>query len=105
MQLGNLIRLTSAALLLFLFASCGGPEKQIVGKWKTANGSSEAIWEFFGNGTLNNDGAPGRYTFGDNKRIKIQTQSATFIYQFEIQNDAMTWIASNGSRTEFARVK
>lgn len=99
------VSLTSAALLLCLLASCGGREKQILGKWKTATGASESIWEFFGNGSLHQDGAPGRYSFGDNERIKIETQSATFVYRFEIKGDEMTWAAATGARTEFTRVK
>ena len=101
----SLVRLTSAALLLFFFTSCGGPAKQIVGKWETTGGSSEQVWEFFPNGTLKEDDAPGRYTLGDNQRIKIQTQSATFVYELEIQGDTMTWTATNGTKMNFSRVK
>ncbi len=99
------VSLTSAALLLCILTGCGGPTKPIVGKWKTTVDASESTWEFSGNGALTQDGAPGRYSFGDSERIKIQTQTATFAYRIEIKGDAMIWIATNGARTEFTRVK
>ncbi len=80
---------------------CGGPHKQIAGKWK----AGDAVWDFASNGTLTTDGQPGRYTFGDQDRIKIQTGAATFVYQLELQSDRMTWIAPNGSKTELTRIK
>ncbi|MGZ5552979.1 MAG: hypothetical protein ACXWFY_00355 [Chthoniobacterales bacterium] len=101
----NLVSLTSAALLLFALAGCGGPKKEIVGKWKNARGAGEGVWEFLPNGSLTHDGAPGRYTFGDNKRIKIQTQSAIFVYQYDFQNEAMTWTTMDGAKIEFMRMK
>lgn len=104
-RVSTLLVLTSAGLLLFFCASCGGPAKQIVGQWKMGSGTSETTWEFFPNKSLTTDGAPGHYTFGDNNRIKIQTATATFVYQFEIQGDTMSWTATDGSKMRFTRAR
>jgi len=88
------------ALVLFLIG-CSEENKKIVGKWKSDG--SDVTWEFYENGTLSTDGKPGRYTFGDNERVKIQTQTATFMYQLELQGDHMTWRAPDGTRQELTR--
>ena len=105
LKLSKTICLTSAALLLFILPGCGGPSRQIVGKWKTTGAGGDVTWEFFSNGTLKEDTTSGRYTFGDNQRIKVQTSAATFVYQYEIHGDAMTWTALDGAKTNFARLK
>ena len=90
---------------LITVAGCDSSEKQIVGKWKSDGSSGEVIWEFFENGGLSVDGRPGRYTLGDRGRIKIQTQSATFLNQIKVAGDRMTWQAPDGPKQEFTRVK
>jgi hypothetical protein len=90
---------------LLAIAGCGGAKTGIVGKWKSHGSSGEVVWEFFDNGQLSAGGQPGRYTFGDGGRIKIQTQTATFVNQLELQGDRMTWKTPDGSRQEFTRVK
>ncbi len=90
---------------LFAIAGCGGAKKQIAGKWKSDGASGEIVWEFFDNGSLSAGGQAGRYSFGDGGRIKIQTQSATFVNQLELAGERMTWKAPDGSRQEFTRVK
>ncbi len=93
-------------VFLFALAGCDRTRKQLVGKWKAeSGGSGESAWEFFDNGTLSAGGSPGRYTFGDNNRLKIQTTTATFVYQFEFSGDRMTWKDPNGSRMELTRIK
>lgn len=92
-----------ALLALVLLAGCDKSSQQIVGKWKAEN--SNATWEFLANGSLDNNGAPGRYTFGDNKRLKIQTGAATFVYQYDLQNDRLTLIDPSGSRLELVRIR
>jgi hypothetical protein len=91
--------------MLCAMTGCDSSRKQIVGKWKASSQSSDVVWEFFDNGTLSTDGNPGRYTFGDNQRIKIQTQTATFVHQLELNGDRMTWTDPRGTKTEFTRVK
>jgi hypothetical protein len=93
------------AALLCATSACDGSGKQIVGKWKTTGGASEAVWEFHENGALSVDGSPGRYSFGDNRRIKVQTKTATFVHQMELEGDRMTWTDPNGGKLEFRRVK
>jgi len=96
--------LLALAAVLFALQACDTSRKQIVGKWK-AEGSNEVVWEFFGNGSLSTGGSPGRYSFGDGQRVKIQTQSATFVYQLEFQDDRMIWKDPNESKMEFRRMK
>ena len=102
MRYSLLVRLALFAAMIAL-AGCGGSSQPMVGKWKSGNSST--VWEFFENGTLNTDGTPGRYNFGDNKRIKIQTGAATFVYQLKIEGDRMTLTDPGGSAMELTRVK
>ena len=97
-----LVRLALLAAI-FALAGCGDLHQQIAGKWKT--GSGEVVWEFFANGVVTTDGAPGRYSFGDNNRIKIQTGAATFVYQLELQGDRMILKDAKGSAFELNRIK
>ena len=99
------IILLLTAMTLGAFSGCDTSRNEIVGKWKATSGSGDVVWEFFDNGTLDTAGSPGRYSFGDGKRIKVQTRTATFVYQFEVKGDRMTWIEPSGSRMEFTRVK
>jgi len=47
----------------------------------------------------------GRYSFGDNNRIKIETSIATSVYQMELVGDKMTLKEPNGSKLALTRVK
>jgi hypothetical protein len=47
----------------------------------------------------------GRYTFGDNNRIKIETSIATSVYQIELVGDKMTLKEPSGSKLVLTRVK
>lgn len=102
-------RLATLCLLivsLALLQSCDSSQKQIVGKWRVEGGAADVVWEFQANGTVvTSSGAPGRYSFGDNNRLKIQTPSATFVHQMEIQGDRMTWRDMSGTATQLTRVK
>ena len=82
---------------------CDSSRKQIVGKWKAE--SSDTVWEFSDNGSVSADGAPGRYSFGDNKRLKIETSAATFVYTYEFAGERMIWKDPKGSTTELVRIK
>ncbi len=88
---------------LFALGGCDNSRKRIVGKWKAESG--EVVWEFSGNGTLSSGGTPGRYTLGDNNRIKIQTGAATFVYQLEYEGERMIWKDPNGSKMTLSRIK
>ncbi len=99
----------SRVLLLLLtaifFSNCDSSKKEIVGRWRSENAANGVAWEFSANGTLSAGGAPGRYTFGDGRRIKVQTQTATFVNAFALRGDHMTWASPDGSKQEFTRVK
>lgn len=101
-------RFLTLCLLIAALAlpSCDSSRKQIVGKWRVEGGTAEVVWDFHANGAVTtSSGAPGRYSFGDNKRLKIQTPSATFVHQIEIQGDRMTWRDMSGTVTQLTRVK
>lgn len=87
------------------FAACDGPTSQVAGRWKSADASNPLVWEFSRNGNVLVGSEPGRYTFGDGNRMKIQTRSATFVHEVEFAHDRMIWKQSNGSKTEFVRAQ
>jgi hypothetical protein len=63
------------------------------------------IWEFSKNGSVLIGNDRGRYSFGDNSRIKIEMPYAKSVYQIEISGDRMTLRSPNGLKLEFTRVK
>jgi hypothetical protein len=97
--------LVALAIVLCAMASCGGPQDDIVGKWRTAGDSSAIVWEFSKNGAVLMGDIRGRYSFGDRDRIKIETRFATAIYQLALSGDRMTLKDPNGSKLEFKRSK
>ena len=96
-----------AAVLALLFAlvSCDNKASQIVGKWKVAADPGGAVWEFAPDKSVDMGGRKGRYSFGDQGRLKVQTQFATFVYQLELSQERMVLTEPNGTRTELERVK
>ncbi len=63
------------------------------------------VWEFSPNGNVSVGAEPGRYSFGDGNRIKIQTRIATFVHEVEFKGDRMIWKQPNGSQIEFVRAQ
>ena len=96
--------LTLLAALLNAMSGCGGPAHDILGKWKTADASA-IVWEFSPNGAVLVGKDKGRYSFGDQQRIKIQTSFATSVYQMQIAGDHMTLTSPSGLKLEFTRMK
>ena len=94
----------AVALLFALLAACDSPEKRIVGKWKPARDPNGALWEFSANKAVNMAGRSGKYSFGAQGRLKVQTQSATFVYSLELGENRMVLTEPNGTRTELERV-
>jgi hypothetical protein len=92
------------ALALSTITSCGGPSRDIIGKWTTADANA-IIWEFSPNGSVLVGKDKGRYSFGDQKRVKIQTSFATSVYQMQISHDHMTLTAPSGLKLELTRIK
>lgn len=101
-----IIRWTASLVLaLALLAGCGGSEGRVVGKWKPVGDPNAAVWEFSANKAVNMGGRTGKYSFGDQGRLKVQTQFATFVYQLEISGDRMVLTEPNGTKTQLERVK
>lgn len=90
--------------LALTLSGCDQSQDRIVGKWKVQSDASATVWDFSKNGAVTAGNISGKYTFGDRRRLKIQTQSATFVYEIEFKDDAMIWKDPNGSRTELRRV-
>jgi hypothetical protein len=63
------------------------------------------VWEFSSDGSVLMGTNRGRYSFGDNNRIKIETSTYTSVYQMELVGDKVTLKAPSGSKLEFTRVK
>ena len=99
------IRLAFCAALLLVFTACGGPSREIVGKWRTSSDPNAVVWEFAGKGLVTIGSTRGTYSFGDSARIKIQTPFEKSVYEVTISRDHMTFRESSGSRLEFDRIK
>ena len=99
------LRLLISAVLLSVLAGCGGPSREIVGKWRTSSDPNAVVWEFADNGLVTIGSTRGKYSFGDSGRIKIQTPFEKSVYEVTISHDHMTFRESTGSRIEFSRIK
>ena len=68
--------------------------------------SNATVWEFKSNGAVLVGDVSGRYKFGDQDRIKIETPFATSVYQLEISGDHMALLEPGGPpKLEFTRIK
>jgi hypothetical protein len=88
-----------------LITGCGGNARNIVGTWRTSTDPNAMVWEFSSDGSVLMGTSRGRYTFGDNNRIKIETSIATSVYQMELVGDKMTLKEPNGSKLVLTRAK
>lgn len=95
----------ASALLLCAITSCDNSHKIIVGKWRAAGDSSAMVWEFSQDGSVLMESTRGKYSFGAQKRIKIQTPFATSVYQMEISENSMTLTDPRGSKLKFTKLK
>jgi hypothetical protein len=86
-----------------IIVGCWNPN--IIGKWRMSGSSSETVWEFSTNGSVLVGDVRGKYRFGDQDRIKIETPYATSVYQLEISGDQMTLREPGGAKLEFTRIK
>ena len=89
--------------LAFVMAGCGN--STIVGKWRLMGGSNATLWEFSANGVVLVGDVRGRYRFGDQDRIKIETPFATTVYQMKISGDGMTLQEPGGSKLELTKMR
>lgn len=97
--------IVASALLLCAVTGCDNSQKIVVGQWRSAGESSAMVWEFSKDGSVLMGGTKGRYSFGDQKRIKIQTPFGTSVYQIAISENRMTLIDPKGSKLEFTKVR
>jgi hypothetical protein len=98
-----LLLVPGSALLLFVMAGCGNPS--IVGKWRMMGAENQTVWEFSTNGSVLVGEVRGRYKFGDQDRIKIETPFATTVYLVTVSSDQLVLQEPGGSKLEFTRVR
>ena len=67
-------------------------------------GSKATVWEFSSNGGVLVGDVHGRYKFGDQDRIKIETPFATTVYQMKLSGDRMTLEERGGPKLEFSKI-
>ena len=91
-------------MIALVFAMVGCGNSTIVGKWRMMGGSNAILWEFSANGAVLVGDLRGKYEFGDQDRIKIQTPFATTVYQMKISGNRMTLQELGGSKLEFTRI-
>jgi hypothetical protein len=92
-------------ILLVTASGCGGPRRDVVGKWRVDGEGNTMVWEFAETGAVQIGSIRGRYSFGDRDRIKIETSGATSIYQLELSGDHLTLQDPRGSKLRFTRAK
>jgi hypothetical protein len=93
----------ASAILLFVMAGCG--KSSIVGKWRMSGAENQMVWEFSTNGSVLVGEVRGRYKFGDQERIKIETPFATSVYLVNISGDQLVLQEPGGSKLEFTRIR
>ena len=101
------LRLTVVAFLgvsFCILSGCGGKTHEIAGRWQLSSEPNAMVWEFSSDGSVLMGTNRGRYSFGDNKRIKIETSIATSVYQMEIAGDKLTLKEPSGSKLVLTRV-
>jgi hypothetical protein len=98
----RLLLVSASAILLVVMASCGN--SSIVGKWRMSGAENQTVWEFSGNGSVLVGEVRGRYKFGGQDRIKIETPFATTVYLVTLSNDQLVLQELGGSKLEFTRV-
>jgi hypothetical protein len=67
--------------------------------------SNATVWEFKSNGAVLVGDVSGRYRFGTQDRIKIETPFATTVYVLEISDDRLVLQEPGGSKLEFRRIR
>jgi len=98
----RLLLALASAILLCVMSGCGN--SSIVGKWRMAGAENQTVWEFLSNGSVQVGEVRGRYKFGDQGRIKIETPFATTVYVFNLSNDQLVLQELGGTKLEFTRV-
>src|SRR5215469_4408941 len=99
----RLLLAPASAVLLFVLAGCG--DSSIVGKWRMSGAENQTVWEFSSNGSVLVGEVRGRYKFGDQDRIKIETPFATTVYLVKLSSDQLALQELSGSKLEFSRIR
>jgi hypothetical protein len=102
-QRARLLLLSALPVLLFIMAGCGN--SSIVGKWRMSGSENQIVWEFLSNGSVLVGEVRGRYKFGDQDRIKIETPFATTVYLVKLSGDQLVLQELGGAKLEFTRVR
>jgi hypothetical protein len=99
----RLLLVPALAILLLVMAGCGN--SSIVGKWRMSGAENQTVWEFSGNGSVLVGEVRGRYKFGGQDRIKIETPFATTVYLVKLSSDELVLQELGGSKLEFTRLQ
>jgi len=99
----RLLLVPATAVLLFVMPGCGN--SSIVGKWRMSGTENQTVWEFSSNGSVLVGEVRGRYKFGDQDRLKIETPFATTVYLVTLSNDQLVLQDLSGSKLEFTRLR
>ena len=70
-----------------------------------SGGENQTVWEFSSNGSVQVGEVRGKYKFGDQDRIKIETPFATTVYVVKVSSDQLVLQELSGSKLEFTRVR
>ena len=97
------LRIIILAVAVSAMIGCGN--SAIVGKWQMSGDPKATVWEFFMDRSVLIGSIRGRYSLGDNNRVKIQTPYATMAYHMEFWGDHMILTEVNGAKLEFNRIK
>ena len=99
----RLLLALASAILLFVMAGCGN--SSIVGKWRLSGAEDQTVWEFLSNGSVLVGEVRGRYKFGNQDRIKIETPFSTTVYVVDLSSDQLVLQDLGGSKLEFTRIQ
>jgi hypothetical protein len=99
----RLLSIISSAVVLLFLTGCGN--SSIVGKWRMSGTENQTVWEFSNNGSVLVGDVRGRYKFGDQDRIKIETPFSMTVYQVKISSDQLVLQETGGSKLEFTRMR
>jgi hypothetical protein len=93
----------ASIILVCVMTGCGNAS--IVGKWRLSGADNQTVWEFLSNGSVLVGEVRGRYKFGTQNRIKIETPIATSVYLMQLSSEQLVLEEPGGSKLEFTRVR
>jgi hypothetical protein len=102
-RLVRLLLPPASVILIFVLVGCGN--STIVGKWRMSGAENQPVWEFFGNGSVLIGEVRGKYKFGDQERIKIETPFATTVYVVKLSSGQLELEQPGGPKLEFTRIR